>query len=327
MWARIHKLPNFDHIKALYNDNFPLEVRFVCAQWIEDRIKTDQYIDLHDPQYDQRAANFLQNLIQQLEQEKVKYKAPDQVSILIRLENAIRTFTQHIYNPGSVYRQIREALNYEQQVLDSFNTSPHLLSTDGEVVEINEKLRQIKQATLINTDRCTTYKHEFEQTMISYTESTKRLQEGMATTPEEQRANLVIEYKQLTVSLSDNIKQRRNEISNNIRATVNLLDEVEKIVIHKRLGKWQRDQALNGNGGQLVAGTLDEIQSWFELLADNIWNTRSAIDVMRKSNFNQQGPDPFDSAYREVTNLLQNLIVSGFIVEKQPPQVMKTNTR
>lgn len=335
IWGRIINQPGFEKIKTLYNDNFPLEVRFVCAQWIEERIKADQYIDINDPQFDQRAANFLHNLIQQLEQEKAKYKKPEDISMKYRIDEAIRTFTQNIYNPVPLYRQIREALMCEQHFLENCNDNPQMAYMDSEAFEISDKLKQIQQIVILQTENCSRYKHELEQYMLRYTEGSKRIQEftNMPPTPEieERRATLLEEYKHQICSMTESINARRVDLYTNIRNILDMLNEVQKVVIHKRLGKWQRDQALAGNGAPLPLNTLDEIQQWFEDLANLIWTTRTLIDTIRKTNIPFPGQnaigDVFEAAYREVTTLLQNLIVSGFIVEKQPPQVMKTNTR
>lgn len=334
MWEQIIKQPGFERIKNLYNDNFPLEVRIVCADWIEERIKGEDFMDINDPQYEQRAANFLHNLIQQLEQEKLKLKRPEEVSIVYRLEEAIRIFTMNIYSPGQLYKQIRDALAYEQHFLQNCTNNPSQMTyMDTEAMQIAEKLKQLRQLILINGDNCNRYKHELEQYMINFSEGTKRIQElnNMQPTPEieERRAQMVDEYKRKMHQMTESINARRLELYTNIRSVTEILSEVQKVVIHKRLGKWQRDQALAGNGSPLAMSQLDEIQSWFEELADLIWSTRTLIDTIRKTNLpiNQGNADVFEAAYREVTTLLQNLIVSGFIVEKQPPQVMKTNTR
>lgn len=334
LWERVSVQAGFERIKTLYNENFPLEVRILCAEWIEDRVKSEQYIDINDPQYEQRAANFIQSLIQQLDHEKQRLTKPEELSIKYRIEDAMRTFTQNIYSPGQLYKQIRDALLYEQHILDSCTNNPQVNFVDNEVIEINDKIKHIRTLIMHNNDSGNRYKHELEQCMLRYSESTKRMAEMNAmpkTAENEERCAVYVEeYKRQVCNMSENINQRRIEIYSAIRTVIDSLDEVQKIVIHKRLGKWQRDQALAGNGAPSPTNALDEIQIWFEELAELIWNTRTLIDTMRKCQIplNQGNfSDGFEIAYREITSLLQNLIVSGFIVEKQPPQVMKTNTR
>lgn len=332
MWEQITKHPGFEKIQTLYNENFPVEVRSFCAQWIEDRIKADQFIDINDPQYEQRAVIFMNNLIQQLEQEKLKFQKNGEVTTLCRLDEAIRRFRPNMEHAVQYYKHIRDALMYEQHFLDNFTNKTQTNYMDTEAIEIDEKLKHLRQLNFGNGQNYKRYKQELEQYMITYSDCTKRIQElnNMQLTPE-QRAQMLEDYRRKILLMTESISVRPRELYTDIHSMIEKLNEVQTVVIHKRLGKWQRDQALAGNGAPLPMSALDEIQSWFEILADLTWDTRSLIDTMRKTNLPIQGQanvgDGFEAAYREVTTLLQNLIVSGFIVEKQPPQVMKTNTR
>lgn len=332
LWERLIAHPGFEQIKPLYNEQFPLEVRFVCAQWIEGRVKDDQYVDINDPQIEQRAANFVHTLIQQVEQEKQKLKRAEELPIKYRLEEAIRTFTQNLYNPLPTYRQIRDAIIAEQHFLDNFSESTQAnFIIDSEMLQINEKLKQMLNLTVANNEQFNRYKNELEQLkMIDYTESAKHLQHQHGPPElEERRIAIHDEIIRKKNAMQESINARGLELYRNIGKIIVDVDAVQKIVILKRLGKWQRDQALAGNGAPFPNTTLDDIQLWFEKLAELIWSTRNLVDKFRVTNFNFKINlgDVVDMAYKDITTLLQNLIVSGFIVEKQPPQVMKTNTR
>lgn len=337
MWEQLVKLPGFDRIKVMYNDNFPLEVRHVCAQWIEDRMKIEQNIDANDPQYEQRAVNFVSNFITQLELEKNKLQGKDEFSIRYRLDESIKRFTQQMCNPVQLYKHIREAILYEQHFLESYSSNPQQMNfMDGEQMEITEKIKELRKMVLINSENQNRYKHDLEQYMLRYSEGSRQIQElnAVQMTPEmeERRNRFLVEFKNQIELMTETINKNRSELYSNICTVIEVLNETQKIVIHKRLGKWQREQALSGNGFHLMHSGLDEIQSWLEGLADSIVNTRSTIDAMRKMpsipiQTPNSGNDYFDAAYRDIVLLLQNLIVSSFIVEKQPPQVMKTNTR
>lgn len=72
------------------------------------------------------------------------------------------------------------------------------------------------------------------------------------------------------------------------------------------------------------------IQSSFEELADLIIHTKPVIDRMCKAIPIEGQINPktlLAVPQRRLTLLLQKLIASAFIVEKQPPQVMKTHIR
>lgn len=333
LWDRLIQHPGFEKIKSsLYNDQFPLEVRFVCAHWIEERVKADQFVDINDPMIDQRAGNFIHALIAELETEQVKLTSAQNPSIKFRIDQAIRTYNQCLYSPLATYKQIRDAILFEQHFVSNEDQGHQYL--DQEASEINDKLAQLATMTARNNDVYTRYKHELEQyKMVDYAETSKHLQQlnNLPNTPdmEERRLIMIEDHKQKRMVMLDSINCNAVEQFQAIRQVIQELDNVQKVVILKRLGKWQRDQALSGNGSPVLMSTLDEIQVWFEKLAECIWNTRNLVDKMKNTNqhFSLNLGDHMDVAYKEITHLLQNLIVSGFIVEKQPPQVMKTNTR
>lgn len=67
-------------------------------------------------------------------------------------------------------------------------------------------------------------------------------------------------------------------------------------------------------------------------MAELIWLNRQQIKevdrLKHKLNLEPPGvPEVLPQFLSEVTQLLSSLVTSTFIIEKQPPQVMKTNTR
>lgn len=97
------------------------------------------------------------------------------------------------------------------------------------------------------------------------------------------------------------------------------------------LFRWKRDQQLAGNGA-LFNSNLDSIQEWCESLAELIWLNRQQIKEAErlKQKFALEPPgmqDILPTLNAQITQLLSSLVTSTFIIEKQPPQVMKTNTR
>lgn len=271
---RITNPLHFDKIKLFYNDNFPFEVRFICANWIECQIQNT--VDFNHPQY---AQNFILNLIQQLEMEKQKLLNPEDLQLKHRIDGAISRFSQNIYNAHQLYEQVREAIFYEEYFMENCHADPQMIRMDAEAIQICANLYQLYQMLY----------------------------------------NLENAYQQSTVQYG------------NVREFVQRLVRVRDIVVHKRLIQWQREQTLAGIGGPWPANSLDEIQSWFIKLADLIYRSRGLVDAIKGSSIPTQDPpnpnDPYECAHRELTMLIQSLIVSAFIVEHQPPQVLKKDTR
>lgn len=141
----------------------------------------------------------------------------------------------------------------------------------------------------------------------------------------EQSERLQLSLNQLTglrLSLVDKFKE-----------VIQVTENVQSKVIDKYLNQWRMSQGLAGNGAPpSSANNLDIIQGWCEHLADILWNTREQIKMVSKYrkqlNVDEQNlPDFLPELFVKVTNLLEHLITRSFIIEKQPPQVMKTNTR
>lgn len=189
---------------------------------------------------------------------------------------------------------------------------------------------------MLNKDKHNQYNHELEgYKSLVYNQSAKEnfaLSQPATAETEQQRARNWADFNRKKDALNMSISSIANELLHSLRVIITEIENVQNTVMLKRLGRWQRDQALHGNGAPLLINALDEIQVWFEKLAELIWTTRNSIDAIRKLNAIFDVPmdsmnEHIDLFYTKITQLLQQLIVSGFIVEKQPPQVMKTNTR
>ena len=107
--------------------------------------------------------------------------------------------------------------------------------------------------------------------------------------------------------------------------------EIESNVIDEQLANWKRDQQLGGNGGSILGEpALNKIQVWCDLLASGVYRTHILL-----KKFTEQTLDrPADTLFATVQDLrerarmfLKEFAQKTFLIEKQPPQVMKTNTR
>ncbi|KAI5636789.1 STAT protein, DNA binding domain-containing protein [Phthorimaea operculella] len=111
------------------------------------------------------------------------------------------------------------------------------------------------------------------------------------------------------------------------------LGQLQSQVLDEELIKWKREQQLSGNGVPMQSN-LNTIQEWCELLADLIWTSRQQVNNVARINSKTvvelRQPhlaEMLDDLSKQVTSLLSTLVTSTFVIEKQPPQVMKTNTR
>lgn len=115
----------------------------------------------------------------------------------------------------------------------------------------------------------------------------------------------------------------RSTILQDLNSIITRYSSIQEAVIQE-LKNWQRNQALAGNGAPF-RDNLDEIQQCIELLVkmvDNILENANMMNMIRLDN-----NDDISEMINRIRSAKQLLVLSSFIVEKQPPQVMKTNTR
>lgn len=125
--------------------------------------------------------------------------------------------------------------------------------------------------------------------------------------------------------------QLRLVLADKLKQTFKELNVLQSQILDEELIRWKREQQLAGNGA-VFNSNLDTIQEWCESLAELIWLNRQQIkEVERlKQKLALEPPgvsDCLPQLMADITNLLSSLVTSTFIIEKQPPQVMKTNTR
>lgn len=125
--------------------------------------------------------------------------------------------------------------------------------------------------------------------------------------------------------------QLRLNVNDKLKETYQLLNTLQNHILDDALTRWKREQQLAGNGSAFNSN-LDTIQEWCESLAELIWLNRQQIKEVERLKqrlaLDPQGvSDVLPSLLPDITQLLSSLVTSTFIIEKQPPQVMKTNTR
>ncbi|KAL7730195.1 hypothetical protein ACLKA6_016474 [Drosophila palustris] len=110
-----------------------------------------------------------------------------------------------------------------------------------------------------------------------------------------------------------------------LRRSFMYYERLQDMVITE-LKNWRRQQALAGNGAQFSENMLDDIQRCFEVLETFVTHLLAAVKeagLVRLMKDDQE----LTSMYEQLLVAQKNLVCSAFIVDKQPPQVMKTNTR
>jgi len=134
------------------------------------------------------------------------------------------------------------------------------------------------------------------------------------------------------------LRQKAGQLNNIrrqiIRSHYEIFDELlflQNKTLNEYLPLWQHEQQLSNNGAKIETISLDTIQSWVEKIVEIIWRIKNQIKGLQLTLVDKPNV-PFDTEDLEkfviyINQALENLIVNSFVVEKQPPQVMKTNTK
>ena len=80
-------------------------------------------------------------------------------------------------------------------------------------------------------------------------------------------------------------------------------------------------------------GSLDDIQRWFEILTDILWHFYSLASQFKllfevlPITKSLDDRERIENLLKAIVAHLTTLIMQSFVVDKQPPQVLKTQTK
>ncbi|KAI1230293.1 hypothetical protein IHE44_0010259 [Lamprotornis superbus] len=310
-------------MQALYGQHFPIEVRHYLSQWIESQAWDS--IDLDNPQENVKATQLLEGLIQELQKKADHQNTYDRC-------------------PMELVRCIRHILYHEQRLVREANNSP---SPSGSLVDamsqkhlqINQTFEELRLITQDSENELKKLQQTQEYFIIQYQEN-MRLQAQFSQLSQlgpQERMSRETTLQQKKASLeawlhreAQTLQQYRVDLAEKHQKTLQLLRKQQTTILDDELIQWKRRQQLAGNGGP-PEGTLDVLQTWCEKLAEIIWQNRQQI--RRAEHLCQQLPipGPVEEMLSElngtITDIISALVTSTFIIEKQPPQVLKTQTK
>ncbi|XP_037955959.1 signal transducer and transcription activator isoform X2 [Teleopsis dalmanni] len=326
LWKRIACSPEaVQRMKIYYDEKGLADVRVCLAQWIEERIMTEQIINPTTDLFEQIAHQFREDL-------KLK---------LISLSNdnlfklKLSGMCAHVSQTPAVdlYHHFHNGLQKEFHMIEALPQNPvmyatnygngiggvplsgnlrddigkdSLLAAHARIQHVCQEIERIYQCIgpfRADYDTFNNRFNEFNQNKVlmntqQQAEHNRQLEEG---------------YKQLM-----NVG---NGIIIEFRRIITDYDSTQECVMNE-LKSWKRNQALAGNGAQF-RDNLDEIQRCIELLVEIVGKLIRMASLMNFLTF----VDDITELIRHLRYSQEVLVFSAFVVEKQPPQVMKTHTR
>ncbi|XP_050310065.1 signal transducer and activator of transcription 5B isoform X2 [Anthonomus grandis grandis] len=351
LWAKAQQLPpdsiQLQQIRGLYGDHFPIEVRHYLAHYIEEKfLSTDiENIMTDNTLFEQYATNLVDQFIQEIETKAEEIRESSEYFLTkLKLAEAAKVFKMgYSQNPIQLVHLVRQRLATEMKFLqqagaDFMGMGTGLLSNNA--AEVLHKLDDLRRRTQSTSEDTRRLEQEQEAFALQYHECTKisahiqTLTTQAGQQAEHQKIQYITRKQQLEQDLNTRVSllvELRLKIAEKLRQTYQLLQQLQTQIIDEELIRWKRDQQLSGNGVPFTSN-LDQIQDWCESLAEIIWLNRQQLKEVERLKGKLalqplQVSDMLPKILDDITQLLSSLVTSTFIIEKQPPQVMKTNTR
>uniref|UniRef100_A0A7N8XRP7 Signal transducer and activator of transcription n=1 Tax=Mastacembelus armatus TaxID=205130 RepID=A0A7N8XRP7_9TELE len=347
VWIQAQQLQGdaLHQMQSLYGQHFPIEVRHYLSQWIEGQLW--DAVDLENPQEEFKAKRLLDSLIQELQNKAEHQVGEDGFLLRIKLGHyriyvAHASSTQKPAIPKPVISSISLCVCLSFTLGNWQSSSPvggMMDSMSQKYQQINQAFEELRLMTQDTENDLRKLQHNQEYFIIQYQESLRIQAQltSLATLPpaDRQLREPALLSKRNTVEAwltreANTLQKYRLDLAEKHQKTLQLLRKQQTIILDDELIQWKRRQQLAGNGGPPEGG-LDILQSWCEKLAETIWQNRQQI--RRAEHLRQQLPipGPIEELLNElnstITDIISALVTSTFIIEKQPPQVLKTQTK
>nr|XP_049695737.1 signal transducer and activator of transcription 5B isoform X6 [Helicoverpa armigera] len=271
--------------------------------------------------------------------------SPDMFVTKMKLLDAAKNFhMQYSHAPHELYAYMRRSLALEMDVIQNAMGTPYVAQpqTERKYSELITGLQTVRQKVNMVGEEIRSLQANIESFSLQYHECLKNkghmnyLQQSMTNERRDLVACLRVQIEETERKLNAlvaQISQSQMELVDHMKENIANLRQLQSQVLDEELIKWKREQQLSGNGVPMQSN-LNTIQEWCELLADLIWTSRQQVNNVARINTKTivelRQPhlaEMLDEMSKQVTGLLSTLVTSTFVIEKQPPQVMKTNTR
>ncbi|XP_043068315.1 signal transducer and transcription activator isoform X5 [Drosophila bipectinata] len=337
LWKRISSHADCEQrMAAFYDEKGLFDLRICLAPWIEDRIMSEQITPNSTEQLERVALKFNEDLQQKLlstrtaTDQALKYRVVE-LCALIQRTPALELYTHlrsglqkelQLATEKSVASSAGQSMPmpYNMNNAGYMDTSD-IMGTNGAVAPSNNVVASPCLGMVTPKRELYDVQHQIVSTLHEFTNCRNAL------------SVLVQNYNYMLNSmpspnaevLVSNLMDEKATIATLLRRSFMYYETLNDLVIHE-LKNWRRQQALAGNGAGFNEGALDGIQHCFEMLEALVAQMLEAVNELIRVQLGSEEPELLH--LREQVKIAQkNLVISAFIVDKQPPQVMKTNTR
>ncbi|XP_018091729.1 signal transducer and activator of transcription 4 [Xenopus laevis] len=333
-WNQVQQLEQrfLEQVDQFYDDTFPMEVRHLLASWIEE-----QDWDAASNS-DSLATILLQNLMLQIEKELNRVSHEKNLLLRHNLKRIKQLFLGKYHgNPMHMAMIVSNCLREERRILAAASMpiqGPFEKSLQTNSISERQRAVENKVAAIKNSAQVTEQDVKYlEDLQDEFDFRFKTLQSKDIA----DKHNALIEQECYKLQeMLNALDQKRKEA---LRKMSQIIDEIDSLMnknLTEELKDWKRRQQIACIGGPLH-GSLDQIQNWFTLLAESLFQLRRQIQKLDElwTKVTYEGdPIPLQKQYLldRVICLILSVFQSSFIVERQPcmpthpqrPLVLKT---
>ncbi|ELK27721.1 Signal transducer and activator of transcription 4 [Myotis davidii] len=333
-WNQVQQLEIkfLEQVDQFYDDNFPMEIRHLLAQWIENQ-------DWEAASNNETMATILlQNLLIQLDDQLGRVSKEKNLLLIHNLKRIRKVLQGKFHgNPMHVAVVISNCLREERRILAAANMpvqgplekSLQSSSVSERQRNVEHKVAAIKNSVQI-TEQDTKYLEDLQDEFDYRYKTIQMMDQG-------DKNNALMSQEVLTLQeMLNSLDFKRKEALGKLTQIVGESDLLMSSLLAEELQDWKRRQQVACIGGPLHSG-LDQLQNCFTLLAESLFQLKRQLEKLEEqsSKVTYEGdPIPLQRPHllERVTFLICSIFKNSFVVERQPcmpthpqrPMVLKT---
>ncbi|KAF2987387.1 hypothetical protein EK904_002425 [Melospiza melodia maxima] len=276
-WSQVQQLEIkfLEQVDQFYDDNFPMEIRHLLAQWIESQ---DWEAAANN---EAMAMILLQNLIIQVD-EQLDRVSQEKNLLLIHNLKRVRKLLQGKYhgNPMHIAVIISNCLREERRILAAASMpvqGPLEKSLQSSVVSerqrnVEHKVSAIKNSAQM-TDQDVKYLEDLQEEFDFRYKTIQSLEQN-------DKNSALIKQEMLALqAMLNTLDYKRKEVLSKIGRVIHEIDVLMSNMLTEELLDWKRRQQIACIGGPLHGG-LDQLQNCFTLLAESLFQVRRQLEKL-----------------------------------------------
>ncbi|XP_030435508.1 signal transducer and activator of transcription 4 isoform X3 [Gopherus evgoodei] len=258
-WSQVQQLEIkfLEQVDQFYDDNFPMEVRHLLAQWIESQ--DWEAASNNEPM----ATILLQNLLIQLD-EQLDRVSQEKNLLLIHNLKRIRKLLQGKYhgNPMHITVIISNCLREERRILAAASMpvqGPLEKQLQNSVVSERQRNVEHKVSAIKNSAQMTEqdikYLEDLQEEFDFRYKTIQSIEQG------DKNSVLMKQEMVMLQEMLNTLDYKRKEVLSKMAQVINESDVLMNNMLLEELLDWKRRQQIACIGGPLNSG-LDQLQNW-----------------------------------------------------------------